>query len=260
MGRPTTRYLSPSRPGTGNERNTRSANGAASRLASPRCASASSSASGIRCACAASATGPATYPPPPRTTSGRRRRTIVRHFGTAAAASATAFTSRRPGRRGSPSTRNCSNSKPAAGTSVASARSAPAKTTSAPRALSDSATASAGITCPAVPPAAIRHTGWRFDCCMVDGDVKEDPDGGQHDDQTRPAVGDERERDPGQRREAEDGGEIDQRLPRDERRDARGEQLPERVAAPERDIEAGPAEHDERGHDRPAPDEPELLA
>ena len=72
---------------------------------------------------AASAIGPATYPPPPRTTSGRRRRRIRTHAGTAAAASPRARTSASPGRRGRPSTRNCSSSKPAAGTSVASARS-----------------------------------------------------------------------------------------------------------------------------------------
>ncbi len=36
IGRPTTRYLSPSRPSIGNERKTRFANGAAQRFARPR--------------------------------------------------------------------------------------------------------------------------------------------------------------------------------------------------------------------------------
>ena len=58
----------------GSARKTRFANGAASRFASPRCASASVSAAGIRIVAAASTIGPATNPPPPRTTSGRRRR------------------------------------------------------------------------------------------------------------------------------------------------------------------------------------------
>ena len=46
------------------------------------------------------------------------------------------------------------------------------------------------------------------------GDVKEDPDPGERDDEARAAVGDERERDAGQRREPEDGGEVDRRLRR----------------------------------------------
>ncbi|HEV3407488.1 MAG TPA: hypothetical protein VG079_02270, partial [Gaiellaceae bacterium] len=53
---------------------------------------------------------------------------------------------------------------------------------------------------------------------MVDGDVKEEPDGAERDDEARPAIAHERERDPGQRREPEDGAEVDRRLPADERR------------------------------------------
>src|SRR3954462_11507721 len=58
-------------------------------------------------------------------------------------------------RRDSPWTARESSGYPAAGTSSASARSPPTKETSAPSARSASATAIAGITCPAVPPAAI---------------------------------------------------------------------------------------------------------
>ena len=63
---------------------------------------------------------------------------------------------------------------PAAGTS----RSSPlrAANTLAPRRRSASATASAGRTCPAVPPAAIRARRSRRGG-MADGDVKENPDG-----------------------------------------------------------------------------------
>ena len=50
----------------------RRANGAASRFASPRCASASVSAVGMRSVEAANTIGPATNPPPPSTTSGLR--------------------------------------------------------------------------------------------------------------------------------------------------------------------------------------------
>ena len=52
-------------------------------------------------------------------------------------------------------------------------------------------------------------------------DVKEDADASERDDEARAAVGDERQRDPGQRREPEDGGEVDRRLAADERRRAR---------------------------------------
>ena len=62
-GRPTTRYFAPSRPGIAYARKTRRANGAASRFASPRWASASVSAAGIPRSRAASTIGPATYPP-----------------------------------------------------------------------------------------------------------------------------------------------------------------------------------------------------
>src|SRR6185437_16248562 len=57
--------------------------------------------------------------------------------------------------RESPSTEIVRKGYPAAGTSCASARSPPMNVTLAPSARSASATASAGITCPAVPPAAI---------------------------------------------------------------------------------------------------------
>ena len=60
IGRPTTRYFDPSRPSTAYARKTRRANGAASRFASPRWASASVSAVGIPRSRAASTIGPAT--------------------------------------------------------------------------------------------------------------------------------------------------------------------------------------------------------
>ena len=60
--------------------------------------------------------------------------------------------------RGRPLTWKGSSSKPAAGTRRDSIRSGePAKLTATPRSLSSSATARAGRTCPAVPPAAITH-------------------------------------------------------------------------------------------------------
>src|SRR5205807_1150179 len=114
----------------------------------------------------------------------------------------------------------------------------PANVTRTPRALSASATASDGSTWPPVPPAAIRHTSSRFPC-VTPRDVKEDPDRGEHDDEARAAVRDERQRDPGQRRDADDGGEVERGLAAHEDGQAGGERLAERVARGERDAEAG---------------------
>ena len=80
------------------------------------------------------------------------------------------------------------------------------------------------------PPAAIRHRSCRCSA-IATGDVKEDADRQERDDEARAAVRDERQRNPGQRREPEDGGEVDRRLPADERRDARREPLSERILA-----------------------------
>ena len=124
---------------------------------------------------------------------------------------------------------------------------------------SAAATASDGRTCPAVPPAAIRARN-SLGCSVIRGDVKEDPHGREQYDEARPAVGDERERDPGQRGDAEHGREVDGRLTADERRDPGGEQLPERVAAAQRDREAGERERGEGGDHGCRPDQPELLA
>ena len=102
IGRPTTRYFAPPRVSSGYARKTRFANGAASRFARPRCASASVSAAGMRIVAAASTIGPATKPPPPSTTSGRRCRRIARHARGADPASRSARASSTDGRRGSP--------------------------------------------------------------------------------------------------------------------------------------------------------------
>jgi hypothetical protein len=95
---------------------------------------------------------------------------------------------------------------------------------------------------------------------MVDRDVKEDSHGGEADDQARAAVRDERKRDPGERREAEHGAHVHRGLPADERGEPRGEELAEGFAASEGDVEAGIAEHGERGDDSEGPQEPELFA
>src|SRR6476661_9686791 len=114
----------------------------------------------------------------------------------------------------------------------------PAKVTATPRPCSASATASDGATCPAVPPAAIRHRTFRFCCSMPAGDVKEDPHSQEPDNEARAAVRDEWQRNPGQRSQAEDGCEIDHGLPADEPDDSGRETLAERIRACEGDPQA----------------------
>src|SRR6185436_19309278 len=183
---------------------------------------------------------------------------IARHANGAATACPSARSSASPGRRGNPEIENVSSSYPAAGTSCASARSGdPANVTWTPRARSASATASAGSTCPAVPPAAIRH---RSCDSSIRRHIQEDADRRQLDDQVRAAVGDERQRDPGERRESQNGHEIDRRLTADERDETGREVLSEGVPARQRDAESGPRE-ERVGEDHAGrADEPELLA
>src|SRR5581483_4648036 len=120
----------------------------------------------------------------------------------------------------------------------------PRSETSAPLARSASATASAGTTCPAVPPAAITTLGTArclpsfggaraaSSSAAVDdpqsrsaatgpgrgrgraalGDVQQQARGGEHHEEARVAVRDERQRDAGERREPHDGEEVDDRL------------------------------------------------
>ena len=108
-GRPTTRNFGPLR--TGYARKTRRANREASRFASPRCASASDSAAGIRFAAR-----PRRPSAPPRTRRRRTRRPAAARRGSAAhalgacPASSAARSCATPGRRGSPEIRNASNS------------------------------------------------------------------------------------------------------------------------------------------------------
>ena len=73
-------------------------------------------------------------------------------------------------------------------------------------------------------------------------DVKEDPDRREHDYEAGAPVGHQGQRDSGQRRDPDDGRKIERGLPADQRRQARGEHLAERVAAAERDAQPRPGE------------------
>src|SRR5205085_7062508 len=115
-------------------------------------------------------------------------------------------------------------------------RSPPTNVTSAPSARSASATASAGTTCPAVPPAAIRIRGPAAvtafapasaapAAAAVDDlepprprtrDVEQQPDRDEHHGQVRRRVGDERQGDAGQRRQPEHDEDVEGPLAQDQ--------------------------------------------
>jgi hypothetical protein len=95
---------------------------------------------------------------------------------------------------------------------------------------------------------------------MVHGDVKEDPDGGEADDEARPTVRDERKRHTGERRKAHHGAHIDGRLTANERGEPGGQALAERIAAADGDVEPGVGEERECGDDSQRADEAKLLA
>src|SRR4051794_2836375 len=181
------------------------------------------------------------------------------HARGARPASSAARTSAGDGLRGSPVTRKVSSAYPASGTSCASTRSGdPANVTWTLRLRSSSATASAGSTCPAVPPAAIRHLSCRS--TATPRDVKEDAHRHELHHEARAAVRNERKRDSGQRSHPEHGREVDRGLAGDESGNPGGEPLAERIDALERDLQSGPGEERVREDERAGADEPQLLA
>jgi hypothetical protein len=94
---------------------------------------------------------------------------------------------------------------------------------------------------------------------MATGDVKEDAHRQEGHDEARAAVGEEGKRDPGQRREPEDGREVDHCLAADERDETGCEPLPEGVLAGERDAKTGVGEGSVRRDHRGDPEQAELL-
>src|SRR6267378_3205813 len=166
----------------------------------------------------------------------------------------------------SPATRSVSSGSPACGTSFISIpRCVPASTTSLwfPLDSHSCAIASAGKTCPPVPPPAISNFTWRVRSsrfCRLLRNIQEHSGGQQHDQQTRSTVADERERNPFRRNHAEHHGEIDQRLTQHHGRDAQREQPPETVGRSNRSAHAAPAISDKKSdHDRRA-DKAQLFA
>ena len=125
------------------------------------------------------------------------------------------------GLRGKPETRNVSNSYPASGTSRASTRSGdPANVTLTPRSQScrdrERRQRRARLF---RRPRSGTATLWAS--AHRTAMLRRIPTDGSIDHEARAPVGDERERNPGQRGDAEHGGEVDGRLAADERGDAR---------------------------------------
>src|SRR5205823_5385703 len=105
-------------------------------------------------------------------------------------------------------------------------------TTSAPSARSASATASAGTTCPAVPPAPITIgvgvTRWGLHHrkpLAGSRDVEDQADRGEHHTQIRRRIVDERQWDAGERRKAQHDEDVENSLAQDQRGEAASEQL-----------------------------------
>ena len=244
IGRPVTRYFAPSRPAIGNARNTRRANGAASRFASPRCASASISAAGIRCRRRGEHHRPGDVPaaaehdvgPPPREDARARDGAPGRR----AAARAQEPSDGPPRQPGDPERVELVARLRDELRFDAIRRPGERHLCAAPLQRLRDRQRRRDVS--GRPPGRDQARAAFARDAIAAADVKEDADRGERDHEARAAVGDERQRDSGQRREPEHGGEVDRRLAADEHRHARGEPLAERVAARERDPEPGPGE------------------
>ncbi len=94
----------------------------------------------------------------------------------------------------------------------------------------------------------------------VVGDAQHDRDQGEVGNERRAAVGDERQRDAGERDHAQHTADNEERLEPEDRRDAGCEQLGERPHRVDRDAEHAADHQQERGDDGDGAGEPELLS
>src|SRR6266849_1495323 len=199
---------------------------------------------GTRPSQVASIMGPAAYPPTPNAATGLCLRNTRRASSIAGASIAKFRRSVAPPLPFSPATRSVSNGSPACGTSFISIpRCVPTSTTSlsVPLESHSCAIASAGKTCPPVPPPAISNfTGSalakqgrsmlrpyyrdsaatalvRSSCSRLLRNVQQHTGGQQHDQQTRSPIADKRQRDPFRRHHPEHHCEIHQRLAQNHR-------------------------------------------
>src|SRR6267378_2477113 len=194
---------------------------------------------GTRPSQVASIIGPAAYPPTPKAATGLCLRNTRRAFSIAWANMAKFLSSVAPPFPFKPATRSVSRGSPACGTNFISIpRSVPTSTTSLslPLASHSRAIASAGKTCPPVPPPAINNfTGLvhssRFRRTLRN--IQQNASSQQHDQQTRSAIADERQRNPLGRHHSEYHRKINQRLAQHHRGDSQRQQAPESVRSTE---------------------------
>src|SRR5947207_12746280 len=201
----------------------------------------------------ASIIGPAAYPPTPKAATGLCLRNTRRASNVAGSNIVKFLNKVVPPLPLSPATRRVSSGRPACGTSFISIpRSVPTSTTSLsfPRASHSRAMASAGKTCPPVPPPAISNfTGLarssRF--CRPLRNIQQYAGGQEHDQQTRSAIADEGQRNSFRRHHSEHDSKINQRLAQHHRGDSQRQQPPEFVRRAEGSTHPAPAiDHKER--------------
>src|SRR5216683_655737 len=220
---------------------------------------------GTRPSQVASNMGPAAYPPTPNAAMGLCLRSTRRASSIAGTSIARFFKSVAPPLPFKPATRSVSNGSPACGTSFISIpRCVPTSTTSLPIPLKSHscAIASAGKTCPPVPPPAISNFTWRVrsSClCRLLRDIQQHSGGQQHGEQTRSAVADEWQRNSFRRNHAKHDREIDQRLAQHHGRDAQRQQASEPVRRSERSTHAAPAINDKESDHNHCADKAKLF-
>src|SRR6266851_5772503 len=250
---------------------------ASTRFVKPGSAFGSKMTLGTRPSQVASNMGPAAYPPTPNAATGLCLRKTRRASSIAGASIAKFLSSVAPPLPFKPATRSVSNGSPACGTSFISIpRCVPTNTTSLslPLESHSCAMASAGKTCPPVPPPAIsnftgsalaeqrrsmlRHYNRnspgvsllpsRF--CRLLRNIQKHSGGQQHDQQTRSPIADERQRYPFRRHHPEHDRKINQRLAQDHRGYSQRQQPPESVRGTERSTHPSPAiDYKKRNHD-----------
>src|SRR5256884_272885 len=231
---------------------------------------------GTRPSQVASNMGPAAYPPTPNAATGLCLRKTRRASSIAGASIAKFLSSVAPPLPFKPATRSVSSGSPACGTSFISIpRCVPTNTTSLslPLESHSCAMASAGKTCPPVPPPAIsnftgsalaeqgrmlRHYNGnspgvtvvpsRF--CRLLRNIQKHTGGQQHDQQTRSPIAYERQRYPFRRHHPEHDRKINQRLAQAHRVYPQRQHPPEPVGGTERSTHPSPAiNYKKRNHD-----------
>src|SRR5438270_4731450 len=136
--------------------------------------------------------------------------------------------------------------------------------TCAPSAHSASATASAGTTWPAVPPAPITIFGAVTNrakpSCPWLRDIEQQTDRGEHDAQVRRGVGDERQRDARQGRQPQYDEDVEQALAKDQRGQSGGKELRIPPGRSPRGAQARVGDHPVQEYDAEYAQDAELLA